>query len=102
MAQWIRTYATIVEVLKHGGSIRIDDLEKKLIEIEPMKFQGDKIVEYIVDDLTACLVIDGNKVVYDPAAKKYAQLGLFERSIQKALHDFFPEMEKWQLYPYVK
>jgi len=59
------------------------------------------MINHIVEDLTACLVIEGNRVVYDKSARKYAQLALFERSIQKALHDTLPTMNEWQLYPHL-
>ena len=103
MAQWARTYGAISEVLKNGGSIWIEDLHRKLVELDPRRFRGDNIVEYIVDNLTSCLTIEGAHVKYNKRSKKYAKISMavFERTIQQALHGSIPNMEKWQLYPYL-
>ncbi len=100
MGQWIRLYSTIAEVLKNNGNINIDDLTKKLIEIDPRRFNGDRVVETVVDTLASCLVIEGNRVRYDRNSKKYSRFTMFERSIQEALHGSIKNMNELELYPY--
>src|SRR3972149_6552874 len=101
---WIQTYCVIVEVLKNGGAIKIDKLEKKLTEIDPLRFRG-RVVEGTVDDYAACLEIEDNQVIYNKTARRYTQLSsslaFMERSIQAALHKTIKNMEHWQLYPYL-
>src|SRR3989304_6367859 len=100
---WSTIYCIIVEVLKNGGSIKINGLEKGLVGINPLRFRDS--AEHIIDRHIACLEIVGDNIKYNKNAKKYttlsSSLAFMERSIQAALHKTIKNMEHWQLYPYL-
>ncbi len=85
-------------VLKNNGKIQFDDLQKKLVEIDQGRFL-DSDLHDILRTYINCLKEEGNFVIFDKNAKRYAKHGIYERNLQFILHSAIPEMEKWQLYP---
>ncbi len=91
-------YHSQIIVLKNNWKIKFDDLQKKLVEIDKRRF-GNSDLHSILRTYIVCLKEEGDFVIFDKNAKRYAKHGIAERSLQFVLHSAIPEMEKWQLYP---
>ena len=94
------TLVPILTVISNGGKIEFSELIKKLVEYDSSRFRNENSVIQAME-YNSCLKIQGNKVVFNKNALKYASHSIHERHVQHVLHKSIPNMEKFQLYPYV-
>jgi hypothetical protein len=93
----------ILAVLENGGRINIEELSRKLVRMDPNRFREDAsgLIRGIESNIN-CLKIEGNNVIFDKTANSYTKhFSLIERSAQRLLHNSIPNMNEWELYPYM-
>ena len=101
MATFTWTYLPILTVLQNGGSMNLKELSEKLNSASQRHFQDMSRVEFALKNYVECLkVVEGDRVVYDRNAKKYAKIFIMERDVAHLLHEHIPNMSSFQLYPY--
>ena len=88
-------------VLKNGGEIGLEELERKCLDVDERRFGGQDL-SHSIQTYCACLKIEEGRVKFDKEAKRYAgmRLGVYERELQAVLHGAIPNMEDWELYPF--
>ena len=99
MTTWAYTFLPIQQVLLNGGEMEFGALAKKLMGLDPGRFRDESIVDKAIQSYVNCLENIDGIVVFERSAKKYASVTEMERSVQYALHNSVPDMEKWQIYP---
>jgi hypothetical protein len=100
MATSTITFLPIFFVLKNKGSMRLDELTKSLCDEVPVTFGDGSNVERDIETYIECLTINDGLVRFNSEARTYAKISMMERDIQRALHGYIEDMEKFQLYEY--